>query len=354
MGSCYSQLSAEERGVIMAMKAQGSSSRCIARTLGRACTTISRELARNGHREPSVVPRMGRPALGYDATRAGQRARRLSRKPRRVRKLQPTGRLWKRVRRMLGKQWSPEQISRTLKRRHPARPEWHVSHETIYTAIYAMPRGALRREVVALLRQHKCARRPRGQGTNRRGQMQDLPSIHDRPSEVEERLLPGHWEGDLIKGARNQSSIGVLVDRSTLFLALVKLDGCTAAETLEGFINAFSELPAGAKRTLTYDQGKEMALYKELACETGLSIYFADPRSPWQRGICENTNGLLRQYLPKGTDLSVHSQAKLNAIARQMNTRPRKTLGFHCPAEMFYRALGKHELAQQIDDALLS
>lgn len=353
MGRIYNHLSAEERGVIMAMLAQGSSARAMAAVLGRAPSTVARELMRNGPRlRPASVT--GRPRLPYDATRAGQRARRLACKPRRRRKLAPDSALWRKVKTMLGKRWSPQQVSCTLKRQHPAEPALHVSHETIYTAIYATPRGALRRELAALLRQHKCARRPRGQGANRRGRMHDLPSIHERPSEANERLLPGHWEGDFIKGARNRSSVGVLVDRATLFLKLVKMEGCSAQEAMEGFSRAFAPLPVEACRTLTYDQGKEMALHRTLSERTGLAIYFADPRSPWQRGICENTNGLLRQYLPKGTDLSVHSQAQLDAIAQSMNTRPRATLGFHCPAEMFMRALGRHELAQEIDDALLT
>jgi IS30 family transposase len=264
-----------------------------------------------------------------------------------------TSRLWRRVRRLLAKGWSPQQISRTLRRQYPAQPDWHVSHETIYTAIYAMPRGHLRQELVALLRQHKCARRPRGQGSNRRGQMPDLPSIHDRPPEANERLLPGHWEGDLIKGGRSTAPVGVLVDRQTLFLKLIRLRGSTAKEALEGFSRAFAPLPASMRRTLTYDQGKEMALHKTLSRRTGLAIYFADPHSPWQRGICENTNGLLRQYLPKGEDLSVYTQRQLDAIARRLNLRPRATLDYHCPAEMFMRALGRDDLADQIDDALL-
>ncbi len=275
-------------------------------------------------------------------------------KARRPRKLRSGNQLWRRVRRLLQRGWSPQQVSCTLKRRYPQQATWHVSHETIYTAIYAAPRGALRRELVALLRQHKCARRPRGQGANRRGRLSELPSIHVRPPEANERLLPGHWEGDFIKGARNQSSTGVLVDRSTLFVKLVRMQGCSAAEALEGFSKAFEQIPLEARKTLTYDQGKEMAEYKTLSERTGLAIYFADPRSPWQRGICENTNGLLRQYLPKGTDLSAHTQRQLDAIARKLNTRPRATLGFHCPAEMFMRKLGQHALAQQIDDALVS
>lgn len=353
MGKHYSHLSAEERGAIMVGKARGESARQLARLLGRSASTISRELARNGHREPTQAPRMGRPTLGYDATRAGRRARRLARKPRRLRKLHREGRLWRLVRRLLGKGWSPQQVSRTLRRHRPDEPAKHVSHETIYTAIYAAPRGELRRGLVALLRQHKCARRPRGQGANRRGQMHDLPSIHDRPPEANERLLPGHWEGDFLKGARNQSSVGVLVDRRTLFLKLVKMNGCSAEEALNGFDKAFQAVPVQLRQTLTYDQGKEMALYKTLSERTGLSIYFADPRSPWQRGICENTNGLIRQYLPKGTDLSVHSQTQLDAIARRLNLRPRATLGYHCPAEMFMRAMGRNDLADAIDGALL-
>ena len=352
MGQRYAHLSAEERAAIMLGKAGGASARSIARVLGRAASTITRELARNGHREPGAIGR-GRPRLGYDATRAGLRARRLARKARRARKLAPDSVLWRCVHRLLGKRFSPQQISRTLRRHHPEEPAWHVSHETIYTAIYAAPAGALRRALVALLRQHKCARRPRGQGANRRGRMHDLPSIHERPTEASERWLPGHWEGDFIKGARNRSSVGVLVDRKTLFLKLVQMDGCSAEQALKGFSRAFKSVPAALRRTLTYDQGKEMALHRTLSARTGLKIYFADPSSPWQRGTCENTNGLIRQYLPKGTDLSLHNQRALDGIAGELNTRPRATLDYHCPAEMFMRALGRDDLAQQIDDALL-
>lgn len=353
MGQSYAHLSAEERAAIMLGKARGESARSIAKTLGRAASSVTRELLRNGHREPGKT-RMGRPPrFGYDATRAGERARRLAHKARRARKLARDSALWRCVRRLLAKGFSPQQISRTLARKHPDEPAWHVSHETIYTAIYAAPRGALRQGLVALLRQHKCARRPRGQGANRRGRLHDLPSIHDRPPEANERLLPGHWEGDFIKGARNRSSVGVLVDRTTLFVKLVKMQGCSAEEALAGFSRAFQGMPEALRRTLTYDQGKEMALHKTLSSRSGLAIYFADPHSPWQRGICENTNGLLRQYLPKGTDLSVHSQRALDAIARQLNTRPRATLDYHCPAEMILRAIGRHDLAQQVDDALL-
>ena len=339
MGSCYEHLSAEERGVVMAMKARESSARAIAQVLGRAPSTISRELRRNGFRASSERPALGRPPVcgGYDAVRAGKRARRLRRRRRGWRKLNPAGWLWREVCGLLAHRLSPEQVAGKLRRLHPDEPAWHVSHETIYTAIYAMPRGELRRQVIALLRQHKCARRPRGQGSNRRGQMKDLPSIHIRPPEAQERLFPGHWEGDLIVGARNQSAVGTLVDRHSLFLMLVKIDDMTSTGVLESFSRTFGDLPKEAIKTLTYDQGKEMAQYRRLEERTGLRVYFADPHSPWQRGICENTNGLLRQYLPKGTDLSIYTQRELDAIAWEMNNRPRKTLEFASPAEVFFK-----------------
>ena len=253
MGQHYNHLSAEERGAIMVGKARGDSARQLALLLDRSPSTISRELARNGHREASDSPRLGRPPLGYDARRAGHRARRLAHQARRPRKLHRESALWRQVRYLLARRWSPQEVSRTLRRQHPEEPAKHVSHETIYTAIYAAPRGELRRGLVALLRQHKCARRPRGQGANRRGRMHDLPSIHDRPPEANERLLPGHWEGDFLKGARNQSSVGVLVDRRTLFLKLVKMEGCAAEDALKGFSRAFGPLPATLRQTLTYD-----------------------------------------------------------------------------------------------------
>jgi IS30 family transposase len=352
VGKCYTQLGAEERGVIMAMKSHGQSGRAIARALGRASSSVVRELHRNGYRDPRSA-HMGRPPLPYDAWRASGRAQRLQRKPRVRRKLHPSLPLWQRVRTLLAQGFSPHQVAGTLKRLYPDQPAWHVSHETIYTAIYAAPRGALRQELVALLRQHKCARRPRGQGANRRGQFADLPSIHARPPEAQARLVPGHWEGDFLKGRRNRSAVGVLVDRRTLFVILARMEGCSAHAALDGFGKALAPVPPQMRKTLTYDQGKEMALYRTLSEQAGLSIYFADPRSPWQRGICENTNGLLRQYLPKGTDLSVFTQEQLDAIAWRLNTRPRKTLDFHCPAEVFFHYCGKPDIAQQVTDELL-
>ena len=338
MTRTYTHLSAEERGVIMAMLLQGCGPTAIGRALGRSPGTITRELQRNGYKPDSELGPMGRPRVagGYNAHRAGVRARRVRRQARRTRKLHVHGALWRKVRGLLQQRWSPEQIAGTLKREHPAQPALQASHETIYTAIYAMPQGALRKELVALLRQGRGTRKPRTRGTDRRGSLQDMVSIHVRPPEANDRLLPGHWEGDLIKGARNRSAVGTLVCRKTLFVMLVKMNGSTALDALRGYEQAFSPLDEKLRKTLTYDQGKEMALHKALAESTGLKIYFADPHSPWQRGINENTNGLIREYLPKGTDLSVYSQRELDHIAWSMNTRPRKSLGFRNPAEVLF------------------
>jgi IS30 family transposase len=334
MTRTYEQLSAEERGVIMAMKLDGRSARGIAAVLLRSPSTITRELRRNGYQPDCDLGAMGRPRIagGYHAGRAGARARRVRRLAWPQRKLHPGGSLWLKVRSLLQRKFSPEQIAATLKADNPGQLRLQASHETIYTAIYAAPRGTLRRELVALLRQGRGARKPRTRGTDRRGALKDIVSIHVRPPEATDRLLPGHWEGDLIKGTANRSAVGTLVCRKTLFVMLVKMDGSTAVDALRGFEQAFCPLDEGLRKTLTYDQGKEMALHKKLAESTGLRIYFADPHSPWQRGINENTNGLLRQYLPKGTDLSVYSQRELDAIAWELNTRPRKTLAWQTPA----------------------
>lgn len=354
MGNHYDQLCAEERGVIMAMTLEGRSTRSIATALNRAPSTICRERRRNGWRPESERGPIGRPAVagGYDARRAGVRARRLRDKPRVPRKLASHTRLWWEVRGYLARRFSPEQIAGTLKRCYPGDPALQVSHETIYSAIYAYPKGALRRELTVLLRQRRAARRPRGRGAERRGKLPDLPSIHLRPPEANERLLPGHWEGDFLVGSRNRSAVGTLVDRKTLFVMLVKMEGSSAAAALEGYAKAFAPLDPALRKTLTYDQGKEMAFHKLLTQRTGLQIYFADPHSPWQRGINENTNGLLRDYLPKNENLSRFSQAELDRIAWELNTRPRKTLGFLTPAEVFYEHCYQEQLRLPLTVAL--
>ena len=215
----------------------------------------------------------------------------------------------------------------------------HVSHETIYTAIYAQPRGELRRQLIACLRHGHSTRLSRKRGTDRRGQIPDMVSIHVRPPEVDDRVMPGHWEGDFIKGAGNQSSVGVLVERTSRLVLLAKMEDATAASALAGFTAKLNSIAAPLRQSFTYDQGKEMTRHQELSAATGVRVYFCDPHSPWQRGTCENTNGLLRQYLPKGTDLSIYSQDELDAIADSLNSRPRATHAFHSPFEVFERML---------------
>lgn len=334
----YSHLDGTERAVIQLGLEQGQTVREIANRLNRSPSTVSRELARNGWHNPSrSPPRRGRPfrAGGYRAAEAQLRADREAARPRRLRRLAPGRPLWTPVVKLLQKRHSPEQVAAILKRMHPDQPQNQVSHETIYTALYALPRGALRRELLACLRQGRKRRRPRSRGTDRRGTIPNMTSIHMRPPEVDERVIPGHWEGDLIKGARNASSVGTLVERTSLFVTLAALHDASAEAAVKGFSTVLSRIEAQRRLSLTYDQGKEMTQHEKLTEATGVAVYFADPHSPWQRGISENTNGLLRQYLPKGTDLSVFSQEQLDEIAWELNTRPRKSLGWKCPAELF-------------------
>jgi IS30 family transposase len=210
-----------------------------------------------------------------------------------------------------------------------------ISHESIYTAIYAMPRGELRTEVIGLLRKSHKTRRPRARGEDRRGLIPNMTSIDERPVEVDERLVPGHWEGDLIKGAANRSQVGTLVERTTLFTVLAKMEHATAACAAESFSRVLARIDSQMLRSLTYDQGREMSAHELFSQGTGMAVYFAHPHSPWERGINENTNGLLRDYLPKGSDLSIYTQDELDTIAWTLNVRPRKSLGWKCPAELF-------------------
>ena len=236
---------------------------------------------------------------------------------------------------LLRARWSPEQIAGILARGFPDVASYRVSHETIYSAVYLVPRGELRKELIGCLRQGRSTRKPRTRGVDRRGQIPDMQSIHVRPPEIEDRLIPGHWEGDLIKGAGNRSSVGTLVERTSGFVVLAKMSSASAADALESFGKALKGIPEALRKTLTYDQGKEMSYHAALTLRTGVQVYFADPHSPWQRGSNENTNGLLRQYLPKGTDLSIYSQAELNQIALSLNTRPRKRHQFRTPLEVY-------------------
>jgi transposase, IS30 family len=324
----YSQLQPEDRMTIASMRQQGRGVRAMALTLGRSPSTITRELERN--------TLAGLP-YGSHTAQAACEGRRVA--ARAVGKLDFSGVGWATVRTLLDWKWSPQQIAATLKRVFPDEPERHVSHETIYTAIYAQPRGELRKQLVACLRQGRSTRLPRSRGQDRRGQIPDMVSIHVRPPEVDDRVMPGHWEGDFIKGAGNKSSVGVLVERTSRLVLLAKMDDATAASALAGFSAKLNSIAAPLRKSFTYDQGREMTRHADLTAQTGVKVYFCDPHSPWQRGTCENTNGLIRQYLPKGTDLSVFSQAELDGIADSLNTRPRATHDWHTPLEVFAQTL---------------
>jgi len=338
MGKRYKHLSCEERTLIQLSLERQCSPSDIAKSLGRPTSTISRELGRNGWNNPAARARQrGRPPLagGYRMASAQQRADELAARARKPKRLCVGGELWQRVDSLLRGFHSPEQVSGILKRMNPEDSTLQVSHETIYTAIYAMPRGELRKELIACLRQSRKSRRPRARGEDRRGKIPNMTSIHERPAEVDERLVPGHWEGDLIKGARNASAVGTLVERISLFVTLAKMTSASAEAAKNGFSFVLNRIDAQRRLSMTYDQGREMACHETLAENTGIKVYFADPHSPWQRGINENTNGLLRQYMPKGTDLARFSQEELDQIAWKLNTRPRKSLQWRCPAEIF-------------------
>ena len=325
----YTHLTAEERAGIMLMLSEGYSQRHIARHLGRSPSSISREIHRHAPTRADAAPAC------YDAAHAGRSAQARRLKPRRPRKLTPGSQLFELVVGYLREGWSPEQMAGIFKHTWPLEWKRTVSHETIYNMIDAHPKGELRRELIACQRQGRSTRKPRSGGKDRRGGIPDMVSIHVRPPEVEDRQMPGHWEGDFIKGKNNASSVGVLVERVSRLVLLARMDDATAASALKGFSEKLNSIAAPMRQSLTYDQGREMAKHRELTAQTGVKVYFCDPHSPWQRGSCENTNGLLRQYLPKGTDLSVYSQEELDAIADSLNNRPRAVHNFASPLAVF-------------------
>jgi IS30 family transposase len=335
MPRSYSHLNQQERALIETQLTLGMSPAAIAGELMRARSTVTREIGRNGWLSRSEFARLGRTRVagGYRCVPADRRARVLAVKPRVPRKLIPDNPLWIVVIDHLRQGLSPAQIARTLARMpDPVR----LCYETIYTALYTMPRGHLRSSLLALMRRRHRARRPRrGKDGRSKPSIPNMTLIDQRPIEIQMRLIPGHWEGDLIIGKGNLSQVGTLVERTTLFVALVKLSSSKAETTAQAFTDILNRFDSQLRRSMTYDQGSEMRHHEALTQNTGVDVYFAHPHAPWERGISENTNGLLRQYLPKGTDLSLFSQDQLDNIAWRLNTRPRKTLGWKAPAELF-------------------
>ena len=354
-----------EREEIAVGVAAGLCNAEIARRLGRHRSTIGRELRRNRLVEPDRLPRAAdgrahRPgpkpgqrrgarrspaerARRYRAMVAQARAEQRARRPK-PGKLATQPRLRARVQAGLEARWSPEQIAHRLRRAYPDRPEMQVSHETIYRALYVQGRGELRRELSVCLRTGRALRRPRTPARERRAQhLSDKIMISQRPAEAADRAVPGHWEGDLIVGKDGRSAIGTLVERTSRFVLLLHLPagggGNRAEQVRDALITTIATLPTALRRSLAWDQGVEMSRHAEISIATGLPIYFCDPHSPWQRGSNENTNGLLRQYFPKGSDLSEHTPEHLATVAAELNARPRKTLDWDTPAETLHRLL---------------
>ncbi len=320
-------LSLAEREEVSRALVAGHSIRSIATTLGRAPSTISREIRRNGGVEC------------YRASHADQAAWDRAHRPKAC-KLALHPALAKRVADKLQQQWSPQQIAGWLMRTYPDDATCQVSHETIYPTLFIQSRGALKKELLEHLRRSRAMRRSRHhtQKTANHGRISDTISISERPAAVEDRAVPGHWEGDLLCGSSN-SQIATLVERSTRYVMLVKVDRKDTQTVVDALIRTARKLPDELYKSLTWDRGKEMADHRRFTLATDIQVYFCDPQSPWQRGLNENTNGLLRQYFPKGIDLSTFSQAKLNEVARRLNERPRKTLGYETPIERYRQAV---------------
>jgi len=329
--SCWppgrARLGLDDRVEIAAGVRAGESFRSIAVRVGRDHSTISREVNANGGRE------------GYRPQAAHLRAEAMARRPKAT-KLASNPRLRARVEAGLERLWSPEQIAGELRDEFGNDPSMTVSHETIYKSLFVQGRGELRRELAACLRTGRAARRPQGR-LETRGRIPNMVLISERPAEIQDRAVPGHWEGDLIIGEDGRSQVGTLVERSTGYLLLLHLPNTRTAEEVRDAMTAkIATLPRTLVRSITWDQGKEMAGHAAFTITTGVPVYFCDPHSPWQRGSNENTNGLLRQYLPKGTDLSAHTEADLDEIARSLNTRPRKRFAWKTPGYQLDQLIG--------------
>ncbi len=315
-------LSLEERECISRGIAAGNSLREIARQINRSASTVSREIQRNGG------------ISCYRAVEADQAAWKRAVRPKQCKLVQQI-RLARMVATRLKRLWSPQQIAGWLKQQYPKDERYHVSHETIYKTLYIQARGALKKELMQHLRSGRVMRRSKKSTLKTGpGKIVDAVSISERPPSVDDRAIPGHWEGDLIVGSNN-SYIATLVERQTRLVMLAKVSNKTTNVVVNALIKQSKKLPKELYKSLTWDRGSELAGHKDFTMATDIEVYFCDPSSPWQRGSNENTNGLLRQYFPKGTDLSVYSQAELNKVARQLNERPRKTLDYKTPAERF-------------------
>jgi transposase, IS30 family len=357
-GRVRPRLSILEREEIMVGTRGGESIRSIARRLGRAPSTIMREIHAYGRCRDApgryrALHRFGANRGGWDAKslyRAGMAQARSEARARRPKagKLARCPALRDQVQALLTKKYSPEQIAGDLAKTYPDRPEMQVSHETIYKALYVQGRGELRRELAKCLRTGRALRKPRArtQQGSRQGRIPGMINISERPAEAADRAVPGHWEGDLIIGKNQASQIATLVERSTGFVQLLHLPASREADVVaDAMIAKIQALPANLWKTLTWDQGSEMAAHARISIDAGVDIYFCDPHSPWQRGSNENTNGLLRQYFPKGTDLSVHTAAYLEEVAVELNNRPRKRFAWDSPAEVLDRLLSTASVA---------
>jgi IS30 family transposase len=323
----------EERIYIADRLREKAGVRQIAAELDRSPSTISREIRRN-----CTVGTRGLWHYRPHAAQARADARRPRPKPGKIRQ---NSELRTFVQDRLDLRWSPEQICQALRAQFPDRPEMHVVHETVYQALYVQGRGELRRDLARALRTGRTRRKPRRQAQQRQPRFRDpMVMISERPAEAEDRAVPGHWEGDLIIGKDGASAIGTLVERSTRYVMLLHLPGGRGTELVrDALVETVRTLPAHLKRSLTWDQGVEMGRHREFTVATDIPVYFCDPASPWQRGSNENTNGLLRQYFPKSTDLTVHTREHLDAVAAELNGRPRKTLGWETPAERLHKLL---------------